>query len=104
MIGQTDQYYVISGTKFQAPCLEIALYLVSTPIGNLSDITLRALETLAGVDMIACEDTRVTRVLLEHYGIKKKLVSYHEHNRKIAGTALLDALQAGKTAYLRSGF
>jgi len=99
---QIARHYVIGGTKFQASQLEAALYLVSTPIGNLGDITLRALETLAAVDMIACEDTRVSRVLLEHYGIRKKLVSYHEHNRKIAGTTLLDALQAGKSIGLVS--
>ncbi len=58
------------------------LYLVATPIGNLSDISKRALETLQAVDLIACEDTRHTRKLLNHYGISKKLVSYHEHNEQ----------------------
>ena len=56
------------------------LYLVATPVGNLQDITFRAVETLRTVDIIACEDTRHTRKLLNHLGIKKKLVSYHEHN------------------------
>jgi len=102
MAEQAARHYVIKGTKFQATRLEAALYLVSTPIGNLADISLRALETLSGVDMIACEDTRVTRILLAHYGIKQKLIAYHEHNRQAAGADLLAALQAGKSVALVS--
>ena len=67
----------------QRPALSAGLYVVATPIGNLRDITLRALETLAAADVIACEDTRVTRKLLDHYGIATPLTPYHEHNAAV---------------------
>ena len=73
------------------------LYIVGTPIGNLKDITYRAVETLGLVDFIAAEDTRVTQKLLTHFGIKKPLVSYHEHNRKYAGEAIIARITAGET-------
>jgi len=70
------------------------LYVVATPIGNLKDITFRALETLKQVNIIACEDTRVTKKLLTHYGIKnKKLISYHEHNEDIASEKIIKLLE-----------
>ena len=65
------------------------LYLVATPIGNLGDLSPRAVETLGAVDFIAAEDTRVTLKLLNHFGVKKPLVSYHEHNAAAAGQAVL---------------
>lgn len=71
------------------------LYLVATPIGNLEDITRRALRVLGEVDLIACEDTRHTRVLLNHYGIAKKLVSYHEHNERERAKELVGLLEEG---------
>jgi 16S rRNA (cytidine1402-2'-O)-methyltransferase len=78
------------------------LYLVATPIGNLGDITLRALEILAGVDVIACEDTRVSRKLTTHYGITTPLTPYHEHNAEQARPKLLARLAAGEALALIS--
>jgi 16S rRNA (cytidine1402-2'-O)-methyltransferase len=72
-----------------------ALYLVATPIGNLEDLTLRALRVLKGVDLIACEDTRQTQKLLNHYGIATKTVSYHEHNEMAKAAELVVDLEHG---------
>ena len=76
------------------------LYLVATPIGNLGDFSPRAAETLEAVDFIAAEDTRVSLKLLNHFGIKKPLVSYHEHNHVAAGQAVLARLLAGESCAL----
>ena len=76
------------------------LYIVSTPIGNLEDITLRALRVLKEVDLIAAEDTRRTRHLLTHYGIRKPLISYHEYNRRMREKTLLSELREGKSIAL----
>ncbi len=73
------------------------LYVVGTPIGNLSDMSQRAVETLSNVDFIAAEDTRVSLKLLNHFGIKKPMISYHEHNRKEKGEYILSKLLAGET-------
>jgi 16S rRNA (cytidine1402-2'-O)-methyltransferase len=78
------------------------LYAVATPIGNLADITLRALRVLADVDVIAAEDTRTTRKLLAHHGIRTSLVSYHEHNEAVRTPELLERLQAGEAVALVS--
>src|SRR6267154_2245024 len=72
-----------------------ALYLVATPIGNLEDITLRALRVLKEVDLIACEDTRQTQKLLSHYGIQTRMVSYHEHNEMTKAAELIVNLETG---------
>jgi 16S rRNA (cytidine1402-2'-O)-methyltransferase len=78
------------------------LYVVATPIGNLEDITQRALHVLAGVDVVACEDTRRTHLLLNHYGIKAKLLSYHEHNERTRARELGEMLLQGSDVALVS--
>jgi len=78
------------------------LYIVATPIGNLEDITYRAVRVLGEVDRIACEDTRQTRRLLDHYGINKPLVSYHDHNEQEKSDDLVRDLQAGRNIALVS--
>jgi 16S rRNA (cytidine1402-2'-O)-methyltransferase len=79
----------------QSSVRQACLYLVATPIGNLEDITLRALRILREVDQIACEDTRHTQKLLSHYNIQKPLVSYHEHNELTRAPELVVAMEAG---------
>jgi len=76
------------------------LYIVPTPIGNLKDITLRALEVLKEVDYVACEDTRHSKILLDYYQIKKPLISYHQHSRFKKVTQLLNFLEKGKKVAL----
>jgi 16S rRNA (cytidine1402-2'-O)-methyltransferase len=78
------------------------LYIVATPIGNLRDITLRALDILKSADLVAAEDTRVTSGLLSAYGIQAKLYAYHEHNERSAAEALIREMQAGKSVALVS--
>src|SRR6266508_4228026 len=94
--------FFIAGQALNAPQQSPGLYLVSTPIGNLRDITIRALETLAGADVIACEDTRVTRKLLDHFGIATPLTPYHEHNAASARPKLLERLATGESLALVS--
>jgi 16S rRNA (cytidine1402-2'-O)-methyltransferase len=80
--------------------LVAALYVVATPIGNLRDMTLRALDVLGKVDVVAAEDTRVTRHLLEHYGVAARPLSLHEHNEEAAGSRVVELLRAGKSVAL----
>src|ERR1700676_4853974 len=94
--------YLLKGQALDAPTLDPGLHVVATPIGNLRDITLRALETLAAADLIACEDSRVTRKLLDHYGIATPLTPYHEHNAVAARPKLLARLAAGEAIALVS--
>lgn len=99
---RTAPTYRLHTVSVPARPLELALYLVATPIGNLGDITLRALEILAAADVLACEDTRVTRVLLDRFGIRAKPHAYHEHNAAEMGPRLVAELEAGRSVALVS--
>src|SRR5260370_41644331 len=100
--GSPARRYAIAGQVREAPRLVAGLHLVATPIGNLRDITLRALETLAAADVVACEDTRVTRKLLDHYGLATPMTPYHEHNAAQARPKILAPLAAGAAGALVS--
>jgi len=102
MAADQARSFLIGQTEMTARPIEPALYLVATPIGNLGDITLRALEALAAADVLACEDTRVTRVLLQRYGIAQRPLAYHEHNAAEAGPRLIAALDEGRSVALVS--
>ena len=84
--------YFIGATGFDAPPLAPGLYIVATPIGNLRDVTLRALETLAAADLVLCEDTRTSARLLDHFGIKGPRAALHEHNERERIAPLLQRL------------
>ena len=77
------------------------LYLVATPIGNLEDVTRRALRVLSEADVVACEDTRRTRSLLEHFGLRARTVSYHEHNERERAEELARLIEEGQTVAIR---
>src|ERR1700759_3988558 len=100
--GSTHRTFSIGPHVLTAPKAVPGLHLVATPIGNLGDITLRGLETLAGVDIIACEDTRITRRLTERYGITAQLKPYHEHNAALARPKILERLAQGASIALVS--
>jgi 16S rRNA (cytidine1402-2'-O)-methyltransferase len=100
--GSLIRTYTVNGHVLNAPRPVPGLYLVATPIGHLGDITLRALETLAGVDIIACEDTRITRRLTERYAISAQLKPYHEHNAALARPKILEKLAQGAAIALVS--
>ena len=101
-IGPTARCYTLAGQTVQARPAAPGLYVVATPIGHLGDVTLRALEVLAGADVIACEDTRVTRTLLDRYGIRTPLTPYHDHNAATARPKLLARLADGAVVALVS--
>ena len=96
-MAQQEPRIVISR---QEANLETALYVVATPIGNLGDITLRALETLKAVDVIAAEDTRMTKNLLSHFGINTRMIAVHEHNERNAAQGIVNLLQQGQCVAL----
>ena len=99
---QKSKFFRVFGEDIAAREVRPGLYLVATPIGNLSDVTLRALETLAAVEVIACEDSRVTRRLLERYAIATPLLSYHDHNAETVRPKILARLEASAAIALVS--
>src|SRR5947208_9264533 len=99
---ETTREFTAFGQAVTAGKAKPGLYLVATPIGNLRDITVRALEVLAGADVIACEDTRVTRKLVDHYAIATPLTPYHDHNATEARPKLLARLAEGAAVALVS--
>src|SRR3954464_3355588 len=94
--------YTVLRQAVEAPRLAPGLTLVATPIGNLRDITLRALEILASADLVACEDTRVTRKLFDHYGLSAPLIAYHDHNAETVRPKILQRLAADEAVALVS--
>jgi 16S rRNA (cytidine1402-2'-O)-methyltransferase len=97
-----DSSFQIEGQKVAARPLDPGLYVVATPIGNLGDITIRALATLAAAAVVACEDTRVTGFLLRHFGIATRLLAYHDHNAERQRPKLMAALAEGRAVALVS--
>jgi 16S rRNA (cytidine1402-2'-O)-methyltransferase len=100
--SQKPRHFRVFEQDIEAGAVPPGLYLVATPIGNLGDITLRALETLAGVEVVACEDSRVTRRLFERYAITTPLMTYHDHNAEAARPKILARLAAGAAVALVS--
>lgn len=101
-MNQSTTGYFITGTAFTAPPLAPGLYVVATPIGNLRDITIRALETLAAAAVILCEDTRMSARLLDHYGIKGRRIALHEHNERAKADDIVRRVAAGEAIALIS--
>src|SRR5436853_2002133 len=102
LTGAPARTFCVAGNVLAAAKAVPGLHLVAPPIGHLGDITLRALETLAGVDIIACEDTRITRRLTERYAITAQLKPYHEHNAAMARPKILEKLAQGASIALVS--
>ncbi len=98
----TERSYHIGPNRFEAQSIDAGLHVVATPIGNLGDISIRALNVLAAADYILCEDTRVTSRLLERYGIRNTMKPYHEHNAEKVRPAIIAGLQDGKSFALVS--
>lgn len=100
--GSGARRYVVAGTAFEAPPLAPGLYVVATPIGNLRDITIRALETLSAADLVLCEDTRTSARLLDHYGVRTPRSPLHEHNERSRIEPLMEELAQGRRIALIS--
>ena len=98
----SERAYQVRGQFFAAEPISSGLYIAATPIGNLGDVTLRALETIAAADLLACEDTRVTSRLTQHYGISTPLIAYHEHNAERQRPRILAAIGEGGAVALVS--
>ncbi|MFO1088652.1 MAG: 16S rRNA (cytidine(1402)-2'-O)-methyltransferase [Hyphomicrobiales bacterium] len=101
-LPQRHRRYTIGAHVFDAPRARPGLHLVATPIGNLGDITIRALETLAGADTVLCEDTRVTSKLFQRFGLRTPLKPYHDHNAQTVRPAILAELAGGASIALVS--
>lgn len=95
MSDPPERQFVIAGQAIPAGPLAAGLHVVATPIGNLADVTLRALSTLAAADRVYCEDTRITRRLLDRYGIRAALKAYHEHNAERMRPVIVEELRSG---------
>lgn len=101
-MADSDPAYFIAGTTFPAPPLAPGLYVVATPIGNLRDITIRALETLAAASAVLCEDTRMSARLLDHYGIRTRRLALHEHNERARADDIVRRIAGGEAIALIS--
>ena len=99
---ETRPTYIIGAHRFEAEPLAPGLYVVATPIGNLGDITVRALATLAAAETVLCEDTRTSGKLMERFAIKTRLYPYHEHNAQKVRPEILERLKQGATIALIS--
>jgi 16S rRNA (cytidine1402-2'-O)-methyltransferase len=95
-VTERSKAWFFGTAQFEAPPLSAGLYVVATPIGNLKDITIRALETLAAADLVLCEDTRHSATLLDHYGIRAEKRSLHEHNERQRADEIVAAIAEGR--------
>lgn len=100
--SMTERSYHIGTARFEAQSIDAGLHVVATPIGNLGDVTIRALNVLTAADFILCEDTRITSRLLERYGIRNTMKPYHEHNAEKVRPAIIASMQQGKSFALVS--
>ena len=100
-MSDTASSYIIGAHRYDAEPLAPGLYVVATPIGNLGDMTVRALATLAAAETVLCEDTRTSGKLMERFSIKTRLAPYHEHNAQKVRPEILARLQQGASIAMR---